>query len=109
MALGAMTTIRFEGANRPTLTAEAAVGTRLLDVCDACEAPVAFSCRDASCGTCIIDVTRGAALLSAVGNDERLVLTRLGAPASRRLACRAAVAGDGGVVVVRCTPAQATP
>lgn len=69
-------------------TASAEPGDALVDHCDAADAPVPFSCRDANCGTCLIRVDR-AELLQAASDDEQLVLDTLRAPEDHRLACQA--------------------
>jgi adenylate cyclase len=76
--------------------AHAGAGERLLDVCDAAAAPVPFSCRDASCGTCLVHVRRGAELLGPPALHEARLLIRLGAAADARLACQARIGADEG-------------
>jgi hypothetical protein len=56
------------------MSAEAGGGGRLLDVCDDVRAPVAFSCRGASCGTCRVEVVAGADLLAPPARGELEVL-----------------------------------
>jgi ferredoxin len=71
-------------------------GGRLLDICDDLAAPVPFSCRGASCGTCRVEVLEGAHLLSSPGDEECSVLELFGDPPGRRLACAAWVLrGEG--------------
>jgi ferredoxin len=71
-------------------------GGRLLDACDDARAPVAFSCRSASCGTCRVEVLAGADLLEPPGPDELEVLAIFAASPAERLACQAIVRpGDG--------------
>src|SRR5262245_34562228 len=99
-----MLTIVFEpsalgGAKR----AEAPCGARLIDVCDAAGAPVPFSCRSASCGTCRIDVIEGIELLERAAEDELEVLRLFACPPSQRLACQARLRGASGIVRVRAT------
>lgn len=104
-----MARVTFEGheagaAGRATVI-DAAPGTRLLDLCDEHGAPVPFSCRSASCGTCRIDVLEGADLLEPPRDEELDVLDIFGDdPSRRRLACQARVgAGDG---LLRVRPAD---
>ena len=81
---------------------EAPPGTRLVDLCDERNAPVPFSCRSASCGTCRIDVLEGADLLAPPRDEELDVLDIFGDdPARRRLACQACVVAVAGRVRVR--------
>ncbi len=66
-------------------------GGRLLDACDELRAPILFSCRSASCGTCRVDVLEGADLLSPATPDELETLAIFGSPEGRRLACQVQV------------------
>jgi ferredoxin len=89
-------TIVFESPHAPPLVVEAPAGARLLDVCDEHDAPVPFSCRGASCGTCRIEVVDGADRLEPAEDDERELLDLLGDdPARCRLACQARLRGEG--------------
>ena len=86
------------------LTAAAALGEALQDVCDTVRAPVSFSCRDANCGTCVVHVASGADRLSAAGPDETRLLAELGLSTnSHRLACRARI-GSAGAIHLRPDP-----
>ena len=85
----------------PASEATAESGSALMDVCDAAAAPVAFSCRDANCGTCLVEVTEGLELLDAPSGVERQFLGVLGFGPSHRLACRARITADDGLVRVR--------
>jgi ferredoxin len=87
------------------LEVEAPPGARLVDLCDESAAPIPFSCRSASCGTCRIDVLEGADLLEPPRDEELDVLDIFGDdPSQRRLACQARVrAGDG---LLRVKPAE---
>jgi ferredoxin len=85
-----------------SVTIEASPGARLVDLCDERAAPVPFSCRSASCGTCRVDVLEGADLLAPPLDEELDVLDIFGDdPAHRRLACQARVVAAGGRVRVR--------
>lgn len=96
-----MPTLAFEASSLgPAITIEAE--GRLLDIVDDARAPVAFSCRGATCGTCLIEVLAGAEQLDPAGPDERSLLAQLGAPAASRLACQAVVRPGPGLVRVRC-------
>jgi ferredoxin len=92
-----MPLVVFESSEAPTLEVEAPAGTRLIDLCDERNAPVPFSCRSASCGTCRIDVLEGGELLEPPKDEELDILDIFGdSPGRRRLACQARLgAGDG--------------
>jgi len=65
--------------------------------------PIDTGCADASCATCQIDVLSGGDQLTKRTDAEDATLARNGAPAARRLGCRAKVMGPGisvGVVSV---------
>ena len=98
----------FESPDAPGATVEvnAPGGARLIDLCDERNAPVPFSCRSASCGTCRIDVLEGADLLEPPKDEELDVLDIFGdTPGPRRLACQARVVpGDGRVRVRPAAP-----
>ena len=77
-------------------------GGDLRDACDEAAAPVPFSCRSTSCGTCRIDVVEGAELLDEPAEEERAVLATFDDdPTRRRLACTAKVRPGPGLVRVR--------
>jgi 2Fe-2S ferredoxin len=81
---------------------DAPKGGKLVDICDASDAIVPFSCRSASCGTCRVDVFEGADLLEPPRDEELDVLDVFGDdPARRRLACQARVRRGEGRVRVR--------
>ena len=80
---------------------EAPDGGELRDLCDHALAPVPFSCRSATCGTCQIEVLEGANLLEAPNRAERELLTVLGASDRDRLCCQARVRPGAGLVRVR--------
>jgi ferredoxin len=73
----------------------------IADLCDTHHAPVPFSCRSASCGTCRCEVLEGRELLSKPEDEELDVLDMLGAPKTHRLACCAQLSGSAGVVRLR--------
>lgn len=85
----------------PDVTADAPEGGALADLCDRHFAPVPFSCRSASCGTCRIEVLEGLDLLEPMADDERAVLEEFDDPPGRRLACQAVVRAADGVLRVR--------
>jgi ferredoxin len=99
-----MPLVVFESAETGTATVEvdAPEGARLVDLCDERTAPVPFSCRSASCGTCRVDVLEGGDLLEPPRDEELDVLDIFGDdPGRRRLACQARVRPGGGRVRVR--------
>lgn len=89
-------------AGEREVRAEAPAGARLLDVCDDARAPIPFSCRGATCGTCLVDVLEGGGLLDPPEDAERQLLVALGATGAR-LTCQARLAvsapGPGPVVL----------
>jgi 2Fe-2S ferredoxin len=90
-----------EGAPR-VVRVESPEGGALIDMCDESSAPVPFSCRSASCGTCRVEVLEGAALLEPAKPAEIEVLHVFGDdPDSVRLACQTRVKAGAGVVRIR--------
>jgi ferredoxin len=77
---------------------EAPEGGDLLDLCDEVLAPVPFSCRSASCGTCQVEIVEGAELLEPPAAAERELLALLDGPANDRLACQARVKKGPGLL-----------
>lgn len=97
-----MPTIEFTGnrfgANKRI---EAPEGGELLDICDEHFAPVPFSCRSASCGTCHVEVMAGEALLEPPEAEEQELLDLLRGPKHSRLACQARVKPGSGLIQLR--------
>jgi len=94
--------IVFESPGSPPLEVSAPDGGRLVDICDERGAPVPFSCRSASCGTCRVDVLEGAGLLEPPADEELDVLDVFGDdPGARRLACQVRVRPGPGRLRVR--------
>lgn len=92
----------FESLHGPALVVSAPAGGRVLDVCDAHDAPIRFSCRSATCGTCRIQVLEGASLLEPAEASEIELLNLMGDdPARHRLACQARLRPSDGRVHVR--------
>ena len=90
---GAMPTVIFErgpsGHGTP-LTVAVPEGGALVDTCDDHTAPIPFSCKSASCGTCRIEILEGASELLPPADDELDVLAIFDArPPAYRLACQA--------------------
>ena len=97
-----MPRVVFEGnALGPTVSADAADGGPLLDLCDEARAPVAFSCRAASCAICRVEVTAGWDHLDPPGEGERSLLSTLRAPPTQRLACQAIARAGPGLIRLR--------
>jgi len=95
---------RFGGEKR----VEVPEGGELVDICDQHFAPIPFSCRSASCGTCQVEVLEGAELLEPQNDDERYLLPLLGGKG--RLACQARVRpGVEGVIRLRSVLAPGRP
>jgi 2Fe-2S ferredoxin len=77
-------------------------GGPLIDLCDETNAPVPFSCRSASCGTCRVVVLEGAELFEPPRDEELDVLDAFGDdPVDTRLACQARLKPGPGRVRVR--------
>jgi len=57
--------------------------------------PIDTGCADSSCATCQVDVLSGGGQLTQRTDAEVATLARNGAPADRRLGCRAKVMGPG--------------
>ncbi len=85
----------------PAVRAEVPEGGRVLDACDDARAPVDFSCRSASCGTCRVEVLAGEGLLTPPGPDEREVLALFATSPIQRLACQAGMLHGPGLVQLR--------
>jgi len=95
-------TIEFLGNGfGPKKTVEADDGGALVDICDEHFAPVPFSCRSASCGTCHVDVLDGMELLDEPEPLEQELLDLLGGSGGSRLACQAQVRPGPGLVRLR--------
>jgi len=97
-----MPRIVFIGLEGETRESDAPGGAALVDLCDTLGAPIPFSCRSASCGTCRIVVVEGAHLLAEAEDEELQVLDAFGqGPPDHRLACQAKLLAGPGVVRVR--------
>jgi ferredoxin len=64
-------------------------GGEIVDICDHHFAPIPFSCRSASCGTCQVEVLEGEDLLEPMNDAEADLIQLLGGKG--RLACQARV------------------
>jgi ferredoxin len=94
--------IVFE-ASRPERTKEATVtgGGELVDLADELLAAVPFSCRSATCGTCICQVLEGGNLLEEPNEDEAELLELMGSQGDARLCCQARYRDVEGVIRLR--------
>ena len=97
-----MPTIEFLGNGfGATKVIEAPDGGAIVDLCDEHFAPVPFSCRSASCGTCHVEILEGAELIEAPEEPERELLALLGGKGVSRLACQAVVKPGPGRIRLR--------
>ncbi len=97
-----MPTIEFEGTGLAgEKTVDVPEGGDLLDICDTILAPIAFSCRSASCGTCHIEVLEGIELFEPANEEEADLLDLLHGPATSRLACQAQIKPGPGLIRIR--------
>ena len=85
-----MPTVVFESPDAGPLVVEAPTGGSLGDLCDDHSAPIPFSCRSATCGTCRCVILEGGEQLEPP-EDEELDLLDVFAttPDKQRLACQA--------------------
>lgn len=81
--------------------AELPEGGDLVDACDQVLAPIPFSCRSASCGTCHIEILEGADLFDPPSEAEADLLDLLDGPPNSRLACQARVQAGPGFIRIR--------
>lgn len=91
----------LESALGRAKTVEAPEGGSLVDLCDEHYAPIPFSCRSATCGTCHVIIVEGAELFEPPNDEEAELLRILRGPATSRLACQAVLKADSGVVRLR--------
>jgi len=95
-------TIEFLGNGfRAAKRVEAPEGGALVDICDEHLAPVPFSCRSASCGTCHVEVLEGAALFEPPEPPEQELLDLIGGQGTSRLACQAHLRSGSGLIRLR--------
>lgn len=85
-----------------TVVAHMPEGGRLLDACDETRAPVSFSCRSATCGTCLVRVEVGGELLEPPGREETELLGALSLARTHRLACKAVARAEPGTLILAC-------
>ena len=100
-----MLTVSFAASELgAAITADAPTGGPLVDVCDEVGAPVSFSCRAGTCGTCRIEVLEGAEHFEPPQRDEQDLLDIFAAAPAHRLACQARLRTGSGAVLVRWIP-----
>jgi ferredoxin len=85
----------------PTKVVDLETGGELVDICDHYFAPIPFSCRSASCGTCHIEILEGAGLLFPPEEQETELLDILGSDGTTRLACQVRVKPGPGLLRIR--------
>jgi ferredoxin len=91
----------LESALGRAKSVEASEGGPLVDLCDAHYAPIPFSCRSATCGTCHVIVVEGAEHFEPPNDEEAELLRILRGPDESRLACQAVLKSGPGVVRLR--------
>jgi ferredoxin len=94
--------------HRFDLTVLVPEGGALVDTCDDHTAPIPFSCKSASCGSCLIAILEGASELLPAAKDELDVLDLFFEPQAthpHRLACQAQM--KPGLVTLRVRAVQA--
>jgi ferredoxin len=95
--------IVLDNAVGPTKEVDVPEGGDIVDFADEARLPIPFSCRSATCGTCLVEVVEGAECLEAPNADERELLEILSGPPENRLACQARLVAGAGVVKLRPT------
>ena len=97
-----MPTVDFEGNFfGDPCRADADEGGALANLCDTVNAPIPFSCRSATCGTCRVEIIEGGDLFEPREEAESELLEILGDPPHYRLACQAKLKKGGGLVRLR--------
>ncbi|HVU00670.1 MAG TPA: 2Fe-2S iron-sulfur cluster-binding protein [Polyangiaceae bacterium] len=81
-------------------TVDAEGGGPLVDICDASYAPIPFSCRSATCGTCQTFVLEGADCFEPPNEAEAELLSILNGRGTR-LACQAVLKAGPGLVKLK--------
>ena len=97
-----MPTVTFVSNEGETLVVDAAPGSALADICDQNDAPIPFSCRSASCGTCRMVVLEGGDQLQPPEDEELEILDVFGNKPNQRLACCAKL--NAAAVSIRVRP-----
>lgn len=83
------------------ITAEAPVGSMLIDVCDKNGASILFACRTGTCLTCLSTISKGTELLSPIEESEKMTLEAAGAPPEKRLVCQCKIISEGEIEIVQ--------
>lgn len=76
------------------LTVSVPVGTRIIELSEKVGSGIIYGCREADCGTCLMEVTEGWNNLSEPSVLEQKVLSENMAGRHTRCACQAQVIGD---------------
>jgi ferredoxin len=95
-----LATVRFETVGA-AVEVDLPHGGRIVDARDDVRAPVPLSCRSGTCGTCLVEILEGGALLAPPGDAERDLLSLLDAGDRERLACQAVVRASAGLIRLR--------
>jgi ferredoxin len=101
-----MPTIVFEPPLGESLRVESEGDEDLLDVCDEVVAPIVFSCRSTTCGTCAVRVTEGEDLLDPPGPREAQLMEALHTD-GQRFACAMHVRSGNGLLRLRVCAREA--
>jgi ferredoxin len=91
----------LESVFGPTKVVDAPEGGALVDLCDVHYAPIPFSCRSATCGTCHVIIVKGGEHLEPPNEAETELLAILAGPKTSRLACQAVVKAEPGLIQLR--------
>jgi ferredoxin len=95
--------IVLENAVGPQREVDLPEGGEIVDAADEVRLPIPFSCRSATCGTCLVEVVEGAECLAEPNSDEADLLAILDGPPENRLACQARLLSGPGTVKLRPT------
>jgi ferredoxin len=79
------------------VTVTVPAGTRIIEVSEKVGAGIEYGCREADCGTCVIEVVSGMNNLSEKSSFETNTLAQHKAGQNMRLACQTLVLGDAAV------------
>ena len=102
-----MPTIVFEPPLGESVRVESDGDEDLLDVCDEVLAPIVFSCRSTTCGTCLVAVAEGEDLLDPPGSREAMLMDELHTD-GRRFACAMRVRSGKGLLRLRVCAREAS-